>query len=492
MPFWSGLSQRIGRAWVGLTEKSGSPTGPLPFLGASRSMTGLTISQATAVSVSTVFACVTVRSKDVARCAPRLIPADAARSQQPINNHPVAKLFQNPNRIQTWFEFCFQMHAAFLLRANAYAIILRDARGKPTSLIPVNPDQVFIYEAPDGSIFYQVARYSMFQTAILSGVPVMIPEEDVFHLRGLTFNMLAGASTIGIARDSIGVALGLEQQASRFIGNGARPSGVLQTAKQLSEPAAKRLREQWAQLRSGLQNVGQTAILEDGVEWKPMNLTSVDLEFIEQRKFSIEDIARFFGTPLHKLAVAGEVGKLKLDQADQAYVNSTIMPDLEAWEQKFEKVFNLDSEGLVADFDERKLLRAEEATRINNQRLQVMSGLKTQNECRAIEGDPPMEGGDVLLRPVNLAASGSDMSGTAPDGAGRPAEGSPPDPGAPNEKPKTYATEYEKDGKTFGGEVVAASWEEAEHIVALGGLGERVLGEIVEQGLLQMNRDVDQ
>lgn len=480
MPFWSGL-----RAMFGLAEKSGSPTGPLPFLGSSRSMTGLTISQATAVSVSTVFACVTVRSKDVARCAPRLLPEDSARSQKPIVDHPVAKLFKNPNRIQTWFEFAFQMHVALLLRANSYAIILRDVRGRPTSLIPINPDQVYLYEAPDGSIFYNVARYSAFQTAILRDVPLMIPEEDVFHLRGMTFNMLAGASTIGIARDSIGVALGLEQQASRFIGNGARPSGVLQTAKELSEPAAKRLREQWAQLRSGLQNVGQTAILEDGVEWKPMNLTSVDLEFIQQRKFSIEDIARFFGTPLHKLAVPGEVGKLKLDQADQAYVNSTIMPDLEAWEQKFEKVFDLGSEGLIADFDERKLLRAEEATRINNQRLQVMSGLKTQNECRALEGDPPLPGGDVLLRPVNLAASGSDMSGTAPDGAGRPAEGSPPDPGAPNEKPKTFVTEYEKDGKTFAGEVIATSREEAEQIVALRGLGERVLGELIEEGSLE-------
>lgn len=451
MAFWSGLPQRIGRAWAGLTAKSGSSVGWLPLLGASRSATGLTVSQATAVSVSTVFACVTIRAKDIARCAPRLLQADGARSQQAITDHPVAKLFRNPNRIQTWFEFAFQMHVAFLLRANAYAIILRDNRGKPTSLIPVNPDQVFLYEAPGGAIFYNVARYSMFQTSILSGVPLMIPEEDVFHLRGLTFNMLAGASTIGVARDAIGVALGLEQQASRFIGSGARPSGVLQSAKQLSEPAAKRLREQWAQLRSGLQNVGQTAILEDGVEWKPMNLSSVDLEFMAQRKFSIEDVARFFGTPLHKLAVAGEVGKLKLDQADQAYVNSTIMPDLEAWEQKFEKVFALSGEGLKADFDERKLLRAEEATRINNQRLQVMSGLKTQNECRAIEGDPPLPGGDVLLRPVNLAASGSDMSGTAPDGAGRPEDGTPPDPGAANDKPKSFeqsdAIEPERGGE---------------------------------------------
>ena len=115
------------------------------------------------------------------------------------------------------------------------------------------------------------------------------------------------------------------------------------------------------------------------------------------------------------------------------------MPDLDMWEQKFDQAFGLADEGYAADFDERRLLRADEATRINNYRLQVMSGLKTQNECRALEGDPPMDGGDVLLRPVNLASSGSDMSGTAPDGAGRPPGGQLPDPGAAN---KTGVIEY--------------------------------------------------
>lgn len=409
--------------------------GYLPTLGSTPSVTGLSISQGTAVTVSTVYACVTMRAKDVARCTPRLLKLEGARSQKPITDHPVAKLFRRPNWQQTWFEFCLQMHVAFLLRGNAYAAILRDSRGKPTALIPINPDAVMVLEAADGSVFYNVNRLGLFQIAALRDFPVAIPEEDILHLRGLTFNILVGLSTIGVARESIGLAMGHEQQATRFMANGARPSGVLQTAKTLTKEAAQRLREQWEALRAGLQNVGRTAILEDGLDWKPMQLTSVDLEFIAQRRFSIEDIARFWGMPLHKLGVAGEIGRLRIDQADQAYVNTTIMPDLEAWEQKIEQVFNLDDDELDADFDERRLLRAEEATRINNQRLKVLSGLATQNECRAEEGMPPMDGGDELLRPVNLAASGSDMTGTAPDGAGRPADGKLPDPGTPNRMP---------------------------------------------------------
>jgi len=417
-------------------KSSGVPaSGFLPTLGSTPSATGLSISQGTAVSVSTVYACVTIRSRDIARCPPRLLRTGGSRTQDPVKDHPVAKLFAHPNWVQTWFEFATQMHAALLLRGNAYAVILRDNKGRPSALIPVNPDAVMVLEASDGSIFYNINRVGLFQMAALRGLPISVPEEDVLHLRGLTFNMLVGISTIGIARDTIGVAMGLEQQAARFMANGARPAGVLQTAKKLTDDTAKRLRDQWESLRSGLQNTGRTAILEEGLTWTPMQLNSVDLEFMAQRKFSIEDVSRFFGMPLYKLG--GELPRgMRIDQMDQAYVNTTIMPDLDMWEQKITKHFALDDEDLMADFDERRLLRAEEATRINNQRLKVMSGLATQNECRAEEGMPPMEGGDVLLRPVNLAASGSDMSGTAPDGAGRPEDGNLPDPGAANATPK--------------------------------------------------------
>ncbi len=414
----------------GYADGDGFGYGQLPILGGVPSSTGINISQATAINVSTVYACIMTRAKDVARCTPRILPATGARSQEPDTKHPLAKIFKRPNGQQTWFEFCVQMHAGFLLRGNAYAVILRDGRGNPTEMIPINPDAVTVREASDGLVFYNVARYGLYQMHALRNLAFTIPEEDVFHLKALSFNALIGVSTIGIARDSIGVAMGLDQQAARFMANGARPSGVLMTDKALSTAASDRLRDQWNSLRAGISNVGGTAILEEGVKFDPLSLTSVDLEFIAQRKFQIEDIARWWGIPLHKLGVAGEVGKLRLDQADQAYVNATIMPDLDMWEQKFIQKFDLDtgSPAYIADFDERRLLRAEEATRINNQRLKVMSGLATPNECRAEEGLPPMPGGDVLMFPVNIAALGSDVSGSGADGAGRPQAGDPPPP----------------------------------------------------------------
>lgn len=431
---------RMGAAWSGFAggapvEKASIEEWFREFGGGLESATGLSISQSSSIIVSTVYASASIRTKDVARCSPRLLRKEGARSQTPVDDHSVAKVFAHPNSLQTWFEFCTQMHMAFLLKGNAYAAIIRDRRGNPISLWPINPDGVSLYEAADGQLFYSAMRVGLYQAWQLRSLPLMIPAEDMFHLRGLTFNALYGISTISVARDAIGVAMGLEQQAARFMKNGARPSGVLQTDKTLTPEAAKRLRTQWEELRAGIENAGKTAILEQGLKWTAMQMSGPDMEFISQRKLSVEEIARFFGMPLHKLGVAGEVGKLRLDQADQSYVNSTIMPDLDMWEQKFDQVFALGEEApaLKADFDERRLLRAEEATRYANYRVAVTSGLKTPNECREEEGLPPLPGGDKLMFPVNVAALGSDLSGTAPDGAGAPADGEVPDGGLGNE-----------------------------------------------------------
>ena len=428
------LVGRFTRAIGAFIAKDGIPVSappPASWLAPYASAAGTIVTQATALALSQVYSGTMSRASDVARCTPRLLRADGPRNETPITDHPVAKLLKRPNWIQTQFEFVLQMHAAYCLKQNAYAAVIRDNRGKPLWMIPVNPDAVMMLEAADGSIFYNVNRLGLFQIAALRNFPSAVPAEDMFHLRGLAPNMLLGIPTIAVARDAIGVALGLEQQAARFMAAGARPSGVLTVTKALGDAAVKRLRDQWEAFRAGLQNVGRTAILEEGVDWKPIQLSSVDLEFIAQRKFSVDEIGRFLRVPNYKLGGDYPRG-VALDDLEQVYVNSTIMPDLEAWEQKFEQYFDLDKEGLSVDFDERNLLRAAESVRINNQRLKVMSGLATQNECRAEEGMPAVDGGDVLLRPVNLAAIGSDLTGTAPDGAGRPVEGNLPDPGAGN------------------------------------------------------------
>lgn len=425
-----GLFDRLARGTM-QRASSGVPSyGMIPPLGSVQSASGLLVSQATAMAVGAVYRAVYVRSHDFARCKPSLFTeaTDGARTKIGIKDHALAALMVRPNRVQTWFEFARDLWVAYLLRGNAYAAIKRDRKGDPIELIWINPDAVMVLEASDGSWFYNVNRIGLFQIAMLQEFPVAIPAEDILHVRGISFNMLVAASTIGLARDSIGLAMGQNLQASRFVNNGARPSGVLQTDQKLSDPTSKRLKAQWDEFQAGVQNTGRTAVLEEGLKWQPIQLTAVDLQFINQQQMSVQDIARYFGVPTRKLMQSDTTRGSTIIQEDQSYVNETVAPDLELFEQKLVQTFDLDKEGIGADLDESPLLRADPATRYNLGRIGTMSGMISTNEWRRGERLPPVPGGDEIRAPVNLAALGSDMSGTAPDGAGRPAAGKEPTP----------------------------------------------------------------
>lgn len=411
---------------------AGTPSyGMIPPLGSIASASGVQISQATAMTVSAVYGCVNRLSTDLARCTPQIFQRVHGGAKELVTDHPLQRLLDRPNRQQTWFEFDRQLWVSLLLRSNAYAAIRRDYRGNPIELIPINPDAVMVLEAGDGEIFYNVNRIGLWQMAMLRDFPVAIPSEDMFHLRDITFNSLVGVSTIGLARDTIGLTMALEQQANRWVANGAQPATWLKTNRTLSDTAAKRLKSQFDGLHAGYENTGRTVLLEDGIDVEKMQLTSVELEFIEQRKMQPIEVCRFFGVPPHKVGVivAGAAQGQSLAAQDQDYVNSAITQRIENYEQRFAWTFGLDDEGLFLERDINKLLRADVMTRANVSRLNILSGKTTQNEERAADGLAPMPGGDKLMMPTNMAAEGSDKSGQAPDGAGRPKDGTVGDGG---------------------------------------------------------------
>lgn len=408
---------------------TGAPSyGMIPPLGSVQSSTGLLISQATAMGVSTVFACVNRLATDLARCTPRLYKVDADGTKTYITDHWLLGLFKKPNDQQTWFEFAWQLWVGFLLRQNAYAAIKRNRNGQPYALIAINPDAVFVMEGSAGGIFYNVNRIGLWQLAMLAEFDTSLTEYDMFHLRGLTFNSLVGVSTIGLARDAIGLAMGLEQQASRWMKNGAQPSTWLKTARQLSEEAVKRLKAQFDNLHAGVQNTGSSVVLEEGLEPVKMSLDAASLDFTAQRNDQVLEICRFFSMPPHKIGVVDRGSVQNIAQQDQDYVNSAIMRNVELMEQKIEMVFGLTEEGICCELDHGRLLRADIITRRTAARLGITSAVTTPNEERKAEGLKPKPGGDDLLAPANAAALGSEMSGQAPDEAGRPGPGESSNP----------------------------------------------------------------
>lgn len=394
---------------------------------ATPSVTGIAINQQTALMSTAVLSVTTVIADDVSKLTPYLyrLRKDGGRDRLGVKDHPVAALLRRPNSWQTWFEFCNTMMLGLLLKGNAYAVILRNWRGEPTMLVPINPDRVAFWAAPDGSLFCWVTRAGLHEMAVLRDMPMLIPYEDMFHLKDLSPNGLVGVSRIYLAREAIALGISQEQLAARWAGNGAQPIGVLQTDAKLTPGAAERLKKNWEDFHSGIKNTGKTAVLEQGLKWSQLSLSSQDMEFIQSRNFQLQEVARVWRVPLHMVGELSRSTNNNISQQSQDYVNLTITSHTTRIEQRFASTFDLDEDDLEVELDKTKLLQADIVARMGVWQKAKVSGILTTNEIRTNEGYNPVPGGDQILEPANLL--GSDQTGTSAEGGGRP-------PGSQNEE----------------------------------------------------------
>jgi HK97 family phage portal protein len=405
---------------------------------------GMAITQMSALQVTTVQACVSIRSEDVAKCPVHHYEWLPNGGRRIVEDSQLERILQRPNGYQSRFEFMEQMHVALLLRGNAYAVILRDGRGRLLSMVPVSPDRVWIYEAPDGQVFYQVARRGMHETAVLKSMPLMIPAEDMLHVRWMALdNSLYGASRIGLAREAIGLALSQQELAGRLSANSTNLGGVLTTEQKLTKEAAERIGKSWKSLKQGLRNAGDTAILEQGLKWQALGMSARDAEFIAGRNMQVQEIARLYRMPLYKLGVP-ETSRVSVEQLDQEYMNGPVSGDLGRWETKLAQAFDLPDNQFV-QFDVSVLLRADRTARFSAYRTGIVGMFMKPNQARREEakwaaGWEDHEEGDKLYQPTNVAEIGFEPagheSGPGSDVTGGPAAGGRGDPAATEDTSK--------------------------------------------------------
>lgn len=419
----------IGSAFAGAKQRMTPDQWWREFGGGRNSATGLHINQYTALQATTVMACCSVLSEDVSKMTPQIYRAvDAGgrveSSRVVAKDHFLYNLLWRPNDVQTWPEFCRFMVVSYLLRGNAYAAIIRNARGVPQALIPINPDQVWLWESPGGELFFNVARHGLWQTAALASLPQLIAYDDMFHLKDLSSNGLQGRARTYLGGEAIALAIGQERQYAGIMGNGARPSGYLATEQKLTEPAINRLKTEWKDLQGGLGNTGGTAVLEQGMKWQALTLTMADLEFLAARGFQVIEICRMFRVPPHMVMDLSKGTYSNIVQQGQEYRNSTLTSHTDIWEKRFAFQFGLREQGLEVDFNEDALLKADILTRYNTHRIGILTGFKTQDEARIQENLEPRGGAaDELLTPANMIPEqGSDATGLPADGAGKPSD----------------------------------------------------------------------
>jgi HK97 family phage portal protein len=388
---------------------------------------GIEVNSLSALQHVACMACVSILAGDLAKIPLRLCRPGPNGGKQVVTDHWVADLLRHPNDWQTAFEFKELLQASLVLRGNAYAVAVRDYRGRPKYLVPIHPDRVGVFEAPDGSYFYAVTRNGLHEIAMLRDKPLLIPSEDMLHIRWLsTWNSLLGSSRLTMMRESLGLGIGMERHQARFLGQGARTAGVLTTEQKFaSKERRDELRSEFQRLQGGWRNSGATAVLEQGLQWKPLGLTMVDAEFIESRKFQLRDIARAFDVPPYRLAIEGDAQGPAMVQAEQQYLNGPISGYCERWKAKGEQFFELDGEQLYLDWDYSHFLKADIVSRYTAYRQSVGTPWMRADEARAAEGLDKVEGGDKVYFPVNMAPAGKVPPGASDSQPGSDQTGSP-------------------------------------------------------------------
>ena len=383
----------------------GSVSRPAPALlaalGGARSGSGTAVSDDTAMRVAAVYACVRILAEDVAKLPLQVWRDLPDGSRREATDHRLHAVLKRPNRHMTRYTLHMALMYGLGLRGNGIAVIARDGRGSPAGLVPVSPARVTLHEAADGSYFYGVGRSGPVQAGLLAGHGWMIPDYDVLHVRGLSTDGLVGLSPLTQLREAIGLAIAGEAHSAALMRNGARPGGVLKHPDKISDEAAQRLRGQWDETFGG-QNAGRTALLEEGMSWEQLGMTSVDAQFLEQRRLSIEEIARGFRMPLHMLGVLAGATLNNIEFLSRSYYDQVLMPYLENIEAEYARAFALPDDVYV-EFDVDRLLRADFRTRQEGRRAQLQSGVLSPNEWRRDEGRAPYAGGDVYARPLNTA-----------------------------------------------------------------------------------------
>jgi HK97 family phage portal protein len=366
--------------------------------GGARTKAGARVDEHSAQTIAAVWSAVTLLAGSLA-IMPWLTYRRVGRGKERAIDHPLYRLLHDaPNSEMTPGQFKETLQAHALLWGNGYAEKEMDGSGRVVGLWPLMPDRTWVERRGRRKIVF---------TRLPDSAVVALNADRVFHVPGLGYNGLMGKNVIQLARESLGLAKAEEGFAARFFGQGSQPAGVLKVPTELTDQAFDRLKSSWETQHTGLDNAQRTAILEGGAEWQQLGISNEDSQFIQSRKFSIEEIARWFNVPPHKLKQLDRATFSNIEHQDLEYVKDSVMVWAVRWEQQANRSLLLPSERATffTEFEFKQLLRADNASRAAFYTAMLQSGAMSQNDIRTAENMNPITGGDTYWIPLNLGDS---------------------------------------------------------------------------------------
>lgn len=366
-----------------------------------RTTSGKPVNERTAMQTTAVYACVRILAEAVASLPLHVYEYQDDGGKKLVHDHPLYYLLHDePNPEMTSFVFRETLMSHLLIWGNAYAQIIRDVAGRVLGLYPLLPDKMDVQRDDKGNIYYVYSRNSDENPMFKEYGNIKLKAEDVLHIPGLGFDGLIGYSPIAMAKNAVGMTLACEEYGASFFANGANPGGVLEHPGVLKDPS--KVRESWNSVYRGVSNAHKIAVLEEGMKYQQIGIPPEEAQFLETRKFQINEIARLYRIPPHMVGDLDKSSFSNIEQQSLEFVKYTLDPWVIRWEQSLQRSLLLPGEKgkYFIKLNVDGLLRGDYQSRMNGYAVGRQNGWFSANDIREMENMNPIpdeEGGNLYL-----------------------------------------------------------------------------------------------
>lgn len=364
------------------------------------STSGKRVNEFTAMQTTAVYACVRILAETLA-ALPLQMYRFTPTGKERVYDHPLYHLLHDePNPEMTSFIFRETLMSHLLIWGNAYAQIIRDGLGRVVCLYPLRPDKMQVARDAGGTIFYIYTKTSDENPNVKPYGQVPLKKEEVLHIPGLGFDGLVGYSPIAMARNAVGMTMACEEYGASFFANGASPSGVLEHPGVLKDPA--KVCDSWNAVYQGSNNAHKVAVLEEGMKYQQIGIPPEEAQFLETRKFQLNEIARLYRIPPHMIGDLEKSSFNNIEQQSMEFVKYTLDPWGIRWEQAMQKALFLPEEKkqFFLKFNVNGLMRGDYESRMTGYSIGRQNGWLSANDIREMEDMNPVpeeEGGNLYL-----------------------------------------------------------------------------------------------
>ena len=366
-----------------------------------RTTSGKPVNERTAMQTTAVYACVRILAEAVASLPLHVYEYQDDGGKKLVHDHPLYYLLHDePTPEMTSFVFRETLMSHLSIWGNAYAQIIRDGAGRVLGLYPLLPDKMEVQRDDRGNIYYVYSRNSDENPMFKEYGNIKLKAEDVLHIPGLGFDGLIGYSPIAMAKNAVGMTLACEEYGASFFANGANPGGVLEHPGVLKDPS--KVRESWNSVYRGVNNAHKIAVLEEGMKYQQIGIPPEEAQFLETRKFQINEIARLYRIPPHMVGDLDKSSFSNIEQQSLEFVKYTLDPWVIRWEQSLQRSLLLPGEKgkYFIKLNVDGLLRGDYQSRMNGYAVGRQNGWFSANDIREMENMNPIpdeEGGNLYL-----------------------------------------------------------------------------------------------